>query len=182
MNDNTVHLVAPQNLTRDHENVLLGPNEDFRQTQDRSKASLNYNPHATEELPTPDFFSMKGHLPHGSYGSSSQNQNESIDKHIMGEESDMDLVYLQMTFSGVSVQSLTEVYNLNLGDLEATIDMLNQLESFERESFGNLPDTLDIGDVSESGTSAECASSKSKKVVGEASSSPAGFSDPGTIT
>ncbi|GAY60196.1 hypothetical protein CUMW_200070 [Citrus unshiu] len=42
------------------------------------------------------------------------------------------------------------------------------------ESSENLPDTLDIGDVSESGSSSECAAMKLKTVVGEATASSSG--------
>ncbi|GMH12438.1 hypothetical protein Nepgr_014279 [Nepenthes gracilis] len=41
---------------------------------------------------------------------------------------EMDLADLRMTFSGVSDQSLIDVYSVNWGDLEATVDMLSHLE------------------------------------------------------
>lgn len=41
---------------------------------------------------------------------------------------DMDIEYLLVTFSGLSQESITDVYLANSGDLEATIEMLNQLE------------------------------------------------------
>lgn len=44
------------------------------------------------------------------------------------------------------------------------------------ESSENLPESLDIGDVPESGTSSESASLNLKSVVGEASSSSSGSS------
>lgn len=69
---------------------------------------------------------------HGSakqfYGSSSCTFNELAEKQMSTEEFDMDLEFLQMTFTGISDQSLTDVYLANKGDLEATVDMLNQLE------------------------------------------------------
>ncbi|CAH2073053.1 unnamed protein product, partial [Thlaspi arvense] len=43
---------------------------------------------------------------------------------------DMDIEYLLVTFSGLSQESITDVYLANGGDLEATIEMLNQLELF----------------------------------------------------
>lgn len=41
---------------------------------------------------------------------------------------DMDIEYLLVTFSGLSQESITDVYLANGGDLEATIEMLSQLE------------------------------------------------------
>lgn len=55
-----------------------------------------------------------------------------------------------------------------------------QFDSFE--SPENLPDTLDIGDVSESGSSAECSSVKLKSVVGEASASSLGSAAPESVS
>ncbi|CAK9179203.1 unnamed protein product [Ilex paraguariensis] len=71
---------------------------------------------------------LKGYPVQGFYGSSSHNPREMTEKHTMDEVFDMDLAYLQMTFPGVSDESLFDVYLANKGDLEATIDMLNQLE------------------------------------------------------
>ncbi|KAJ4707984.1 polyadenylate-binding protein-interacting protein 5-like [Melia azedarach] len=68
------------------------------------------------------------------------------------------------------------------GDLEATVDMLTQLEFDTVESSENLPDTLDIGDVSESGSSSECASVKLKTAVGEASASSSGPSGSAVVS
>ncbi|CAN8256638.1 unnamed protein product [Cochlearia groenlandica] len=66
---------------------------------------------------------------------------------------DMDIEYLIVTFSGLSQESITDVYLANSGDLEATIEMLNQLEIYSNEAEEHLPETLDIGDISESGPS-----------------------------
>ncbi|KAB2079558.1 hypothetical protein ES319_A05G012200v1 [Gossypium barbadense] len=79
-----------------------------------------------------------------------QNQGEMSGEQIMDEEFDMDLEYLRMMFPGLSNDSVLDVYMANNGDLEATIDMLNQLEMYTVESSDTLLDTLDIGDVSES--------------------------------
>ncbi|XP_010419714.1 PREDICTED: polyadenylate-binding protein-interacting protein 5-like [Camelina sativa] len=81
---------------------------------------------------------------------------------------DMDIEYLLVTFSGLSQESITDVYLANSGDLEATIEMLNQLEIYSTESQENLPETLDIGigDISESGPS----TSKASEVVASSSS------------
>ncbi|CAA7039756.1 unnamed protein product [Microthlaspi erraticum] len=76
---------------------------------------------------------------------------------------DMDIEYLLVTFSGLSQESITDVYLANGGDLEATIEMLNQLEIYSTEAEENLPETLDIGDISELGAS----TSKSKNAATE---------------
>ncbi|CAI0414848.1 unnamed protein product [Linum tenue] len=71
------------------------------------------------------------HGGHGVYGSSSQLHDGRTNKQIMDEESDFELEFLQMTFPGVSSESLMDVYAANNGDLENTVDMLNQLEVSE---------------------------------------------------
>ncbi|KAK9741765.1 hypothetical protein RND81_03G126700 [Saponaria officinalis] len=73
---------------------------------------------------------------------------EEMDSCVMEEE--MDLAYLQMIFPGVSDQSLVDVYNVNMGDLESALDMLSDLES----AF----DQSDVETVSSS-SSGECSSS-----------------------
>lgn len=65
---------------------------------------------------------------HSVHGSSSQYPNEITEKHKWDEQRDMDLTYLLMTFPGVSDDSLSVVYLANSGDLDATIEMLVQLE------------------------------------------------------
>ncbi|KDP32281.1 hypothetical protein JCGZ_13206 [Jatropha curcas] len=130
----------------------------------------------------PQISVLKSHSAHGFSGSSSQNPNEMTEKQMMDEEFDMDLEYLQMTFPGISDESLNDVYMANQGDLEATIDMLKELEFDPFEFPENLPDTLDIGDVSESGSPAECSSVKLKNVVGEASASSSGSSTSESVT
>ncbi|ESQ41102.1 hypothetical protein EUTSA_v10014836mg [Eutrema salsugineum] len=83
---------------------------------------------------------------------------------------DMDIEYLLVTFSGLSQESVTDVYLANSGDLEATIEMLNQLEIYSNEAQESLPETLDIEDISESGPSTSKAS-KQKSVAAASSSS-----------
>ncbi|XP_044463919.1 polyadenylate-binding protein-interacting protein 6-like isoform X2 [Mangifera indica] len=139
------------------------------QNQHQSKVSLASVAQGVENGPIPEQSSVRNHPVHGQYGSSSSKQ-------IMDEEYDMDLAYLQMTFPGLSDQSLADVYMANKLDLEATVDMLTQLEFEAVESSENLPESLDIGDVPESGTSSESASLNLKSVVGEASSSSSGSS------
>ncbi|XP_017236882.1 polyadenylate-binding protein-interacting protein 5 [Daucus carota subsp. sativus] len=91
------------------------------------------------------------------------------EKHKSDDDSDMDLTYLQMTFPGVSDDSLSDVYLINKGDLDATVDMLNQLELYPTDYSENLPDTLDIGDVAESGSSVYKLKDVSKSEVGGSS-------------
>ncbi|KAF2286912.1 hypothetical protein GH714_035282 [Hevea brasiliensis] len=143
-----------------NQTVLNAPAEHTTQNRQHSQSSS-----------IPQVSILKSHPAHGVYDSSSQNLNDLTDKQMMDEEFDVDLEYLGMTFPGISDESLNDVYMANMGDLEATIDMLNQLEFDTFESPENLPDTLDIGDVSEFGSSAECSFVKLKNVVGDASTS-----------
>ncbi|CAK7353470.1 unnamed protein product [Dovyalis caffra] len=119
----------------------------------------------------PEVSTPKSQSRYGFYGSSSQNLNEVTGKQTVDEEFEMYLDYLRINFPGMSDESLTDVFMASRGDLETAVDMLNQLEFDILESSGNLPDTLDIGDVYESGPSAESSSVKLKTVVGEASAS-----------
>nr|GEV04888.1 DnaJ homolog subfamily B member 4 [Tanacetum cinerariifolium] len=82
------------------------------------------------------------------FGSSSQ----SAETAVKDVDYDMNFVYLQMSFPGISDESLSGVYAANGGDMEATLDMLDQLELYSGDSLENLPDSLDIGDVSEAGS------------------------------
>ncbi|TYJ14070.1 hypothetical protein E1A91_A10G092500v1 [Gossypium mustelinum] len=111
------------------------------------------------------------------HGSLMQNQGEMSGEQIMDEEFDMDLEYLRMKFPGLSNDSVLDVYMANNGDLEATIDMLNQLEMYTVESSDTLPDTLDIGDISESISSANCGTLKLKNVAGETGASSLGSTE-----
>ncbi|KAF5774049.1 putative polyadenylate-binding protein-interacting protein 5/6 [Helianthus annuus] len=54
-----------------------------------------------------------------------------------------------MVFPGVSDESLSSVYTACNGDIEAAVEMLSQLELHSGDFTENLPDSLDIGDVSE---------------------------------
>lgn len=157
-----------------------GPHsEDTTQYQHQSKASQNYVGHGTLTL---EDYTWKANSVHGSYGSSSQNTKEMTEKQMMDEEFDMDLAYLQMIFPGLSEESLSDVYLANKGDLEAAVDMLNQLELCTGDSSENLPDTFDIDSVSESRSSGESASLKLKNVAGEVSGSSSGSTEPALIT
>nr|ACU16318.1 unknown [Glycine max] len=127
-----------------------------------------------EWLSKPEAFPAKSQPASGSYTgytSSSQNVAELTDNQLVDEELDMDLEYLRMNFPGISYQSLVDVYNVNSGDLDVAIDMLSQLELEGDETSGSLPETLDIGDVSESGLPADSVSLKQKNVAEETSTS-----------
>jgi len=122
---------------------------------------------------------LKGRNISVSCGSSSQSPFDGTGKQTLDEDYDMDLAYLQMTFPGLSEESLFDVYVANKGDLESAVDMLNQLEHYSGDSLENLPDTLDIGDVSEAGSSSELSALKLKNVADEVGGSSSGpKSDP----
>ncbi|KAK3212788.1 hypothetical protein Dsin_017494 [Dipteronia sinensis] len=158
-----------------NESVWYGHPLNVTQNQHRSNVSLDAVGQGAERYSIPEASSVKNHPVHGFYGSSSS-------KRTADEEFDMDMEYLQMSFPGLSDQSINDVYLANNGDLEATIDMLTQLEFDTMESSEILPDTLDIGDVSEPGASSECASLKLKNVVPEVSASSSASADPGIVS
>ncbi|KAL5576402.1 hypothetical protein UlMin_018101 [Ulmus minor] len=146
---------APTQRTSIPGNVWPGNSGETAQNQYQRNASFGSGAHITGER----------------YGSSSQSVNELLQKQLLDEQFDMELEYLKMTFPGLSDQSLADVYVANRGDLDATIDMLNQLEFHTVESSESLPDSLDIGDVSEPvASTTHCASSTLKYVAGEGSS------------
>ncbi|CAJ1972139.1 unnamed protein product [Sphenostylis stenocarpa] len=126
---------------------------------------------SSERLFKPESFPTKSQPASSSYTSSSQSVAEVTESQLLAEELDMDLEYLRITYPGISYQSLVDVYNVNNGDLDAAIDMLSQLELEGDESSGTLPETLDIGDVSESGLPADSTSLKQKNVAEETSTS-----------
>ncbi|KAK9273310.1 hypothetical protein L1049_018117 [Liquidambar formosana] len=164
--ENKVFKSKPKDSRSGNETIWFESSfENTTHNQHRSKTSVDFNCHDAEAIPISKGFKMKFHHAHDSCGSSSQNRNEVSEKRILDEEFDMDLAYLQMTFPGLSDQSLTDVYVANNGDLEATVEMLSQLEDYNVESSENLPDTLDIGDVSESRSSSQSASLKLKEMA-----------------
>uniref|UniRef100_A0A7N0TAX3 CUE domain-containing protein n=1 Tax=Kalanchoe fedtschenkoi TaxID=63787 RepID=A0A7N0TAX3_KALFE len=93
--------------------------------------------------------------------------------HADGGQLEMDLAYLQTLFPSISEQSLSDVYFVNDCDLDAAYDMLSQLEHFESNLTQTLPDSLDIGDVSEPQILPEFANLKLKEVAGVASGASA---------
>lgn len=145
--------------------------EEVPKHQLRHKAVLEGDSRGTAAQLGQDVFSMKSQSVHGSCNGSSQYESEVLEKQMMDLEFDMVMDYLQTAFPGLSKQSLADVYFANNGDIEATVDMLSQLEFRIDESSEGLPDTLDIGDVSESGSSSHCASLKQKNVPGAAEGS-----------
>lgn len=140
--------------------------------RDSQLVEITHNQHHHKAVFGGDSLGMAEQLGQGdSYVRSSQNVSEAEEKQITDLDFDVVLAYLQTTFPGLSEQSLTDVYLVNNGDFYATVDMLKQLELHTEESSEDLPDTLDIGDVSESGSSAFCTSLKLKNVAGAAEGS-----------
>ncbi|KAK6236076.1 hypothetical protein SCA6_011413 [Theobroma cacao] len=170
-NDN----VAAKDIKRGNETAWYEPSSHLAHNPHHSNTSLDSVTHGTGKHQIPEASALTSHPAHGSL---MQNLGEMTDKQIMDEEFDMDLEYLCMIFPGLSNESLLDVYWVNNRDLEATVDMLNQLEMYTVESSETLPDTLDIGDVSESGSSATCGALKLKNVAGEASASSSGSAEP----
>ena len=79
-------------------------------------------------ISVPEVYTKKIQSGYGFYSSLSQNLNEVTGKQMVDEEFEMDLDYLRINFPGISDGSLTDVYMAKKGDLEAAVDMLNQLE------------------------------------------------------
>ncbi|XWS17020.1 hypothetical protein CRYUN_Cryun33cG0031800 [Craigia yunnanensis] len=120
-NDN----VTATDIKRGNETAWFEPSSHFAHNPHYSNASLDSVTHGTEKHQIPEASALKSHHSHSSL---LQNPGEMTDKQIMDEEFDMDLEYLCMIFPGLSIESLLDVYLANNGDLEATVDMLNQLE------------------------------------------------------
>lgn len=131
----------------------------------------------TEILQTAELSKLKDHCGGELYASSSHNQNMMAEKFTLEEEFDMDLTYLQMTFPGISKDSLSEVYLISNCDVESAVDMLNQLELSPVDLSEKLPESLDIGDVPESVSHCELPSQKLKNMTGEAGPSTSGSSN-----
>ncbi|XP_038900178.1 polyadenylate-binding protein-interacting protein 5-like [Benincasa hispida] len=138
-----------------------------------SNISPRLNMHHGKKAPVAAASAVKNHPFHGSL---SQQSGDLTEMEMFDREVNMDLELLQVSFPGLSEQSLTDVYFANKGDLDAAIDMLSQLENkhphdveYDPES---LPDTLDIGDISESGfVAVDQASFRMKNVANHASTS-----------
>ncbi|XP_059642279.1 polyadenylate-binding protein-interacting protein 5-like [Cornus florida] len=169
-------------LTAEHskngnETIWLGlHSEDTTQNQLQSKVSQNYDAYGILDS------KLTAHSASASYGSLSHNPSEMIEKQILDEEFDMGLAYLQMTFPGISDESLSDVYLANNGDLEATVDMLNHLEMYTVDSDEDIPGSSKSVDVSEPGSSSKAAASlKLKKLAGEVGGS-SGSSDSALVS
>ncbi|KAK4770063.1 hypothetical protein SAY87_030595 [Trapa incisa] len=133
------------------------------QGYDERKICTVPNNHENESFPITGNFALQGYYAQGS----SQDPSPPTEKMILDEAYDMDLEYLEMRFPELSQESLSDVYLANRGDIEASIDMLNDLEFSPYEFPESLPETLDIGDVAETVPSIEHAALKLKNVVGK---------------
>ncbi|XP_068652637.1 polyadenylate-binding protein-interacting protein 5-like [Aristolochia californica] len=63
-----------------------------------------------------------------------KNPDDETERPNIVDELEYDLAFLAATFPGVSDQSLADVYFANGGDLDATIEMMNQLENMPEMS------------------------------------------------
>ncbi|XP_021893545.1 polyadenylate-binding protein-interacting protein 5 isoform X2 [Carica papaya] len=152
------------------------PCTNHTESQSDSRVSLDFDSLGNEKHISPEDFTKKKLSVPGSCDSLLQSPDQMADKQIIDDEWDVHMEFLKMHFPGLSDQSIADVYIANNGDLEATVDMLNQLEVYATESPEALPDTLDIGDVPESGTST-ASTLKLKNVAGETGASASGSSD-----
>ncbi|KAI3454053.1 hypothetical protein Pfo_010716 [Paulownia fortunei] len=164
-----------QELNSGNEVVWLGHQLDNTLPQGQHQNVSQSYAHSAGAIQTAEFSKRKDHHGGEFFASTSQYPNE-IQSNF-DEEFDMDLAYLQMTFPGISEESLSDVYLANRCDLDAAVDMLNQLEIYPDDSSDKLPDTLDIGDVPESGSVGELASQKVKNATAEAGASTSGSSN-----
>lgn len=111
--------VSPKNndetaWSNSHPEVSKENKEIYLQTD----PTFDLNIHGIEELLIGEDFTKKDH----------ENPSNETEKYYTDEDSQMDLAYLGAIFPGISDQSLLDVYTANGGDLEASVDMLNQLE------------------------------------------------------
>lgn len=84
--------------------------------------------HSAGPIQPAEYHQWKDHRVGEFVASTSQYQNQIPEKSHIDEDFDMDLAYLQMTFPGISEDSLSDVYLANRYDLDAAVEMLNQLE------------------------------------------------------
>ncbi|XP_022141760.1 polyadenylate-binding protein-interacting protein 5-like [Momordica charantia] len=152
-----------------------GYSEHYMHNPPYDSISPNSNLRLGEKAPIAVGSAMKNHPSHGSLSQHKSEFNEMVE--MFDKDFDLDLEFLKASFPGLSDQSLTDVYLANKGDVDAAIDMLSLLEN--KQPFGSedyvpegLPDSLDIGDISEYGFAADNQPSfKMKNVVGNASTS-----------
>ncbi|KAJ9537506.1 LOW QUALITY PROTEIN: hypothetical protein OSB04_030239, partial [Centaurea solstitialis] len=92
-------------------------------------AWLSYDPESTTQnhdaSENPDSLKLKIH---SVFGHQNHIALRLTGKQAMDVDHDMNLAYLQMILPGISDESLSGVYTTNGGDMEATVEMLNQLE------------------------------------------------------
>ncbi|CAN7024171.1 unnamed protein product [Brassica oleracea var. botrytis] len=126
------------------------------------------------------------HVQHQPYDYGVQGKGSSSGSQMRNDDSEFDMEFLLANFSDLSIESVRDVYLANDGDVDATIEMLTQLEIYsnEAEEYLPLPDTLDIGDAPETietSTSTSSAPPKQKNASNEASASSSSTSS-GTPT
>ncbi|CAI9094405.1 OLC1v1030138C1 [Oldenlandia corymbosa var. corymbosa] len=106
-----------------------------RQWDPTSQSPQLYNSHGYGSWHAAEDSKLKGHSGSGFHGSSSYSSSETTEKGAQGEDFEMDVTYLQMTFPGIAEEFLSEIYYANQGDLDSAIDMLNHFEDiFTNES------------------------------------------------
>ncbi|CAI9094406.1 OLC1v1030138C3 [Oldenlandia corymbosa var. corymbosa] len=99
-----------------------------RQWDPTSQSPQLYNSHGYGSWHAAEDSKLKGHSGSGFHGSSSYSSSETTEKGAQGEDFEMDVTYLQMTFPGIAEEFLSEIYYANQGDLDSAIDMLNHFE------------------------------------------------------
>ena len=65
---------------------------------------------------------------HQPYGYGVQGKGSFPSSHMRDDDSEMEMEFLLASFSNLSDESICDVYLANNGDLDATIEMLTQLE------------------------------------------------------
>jgi len=65
---------------------------------------------------------------HQPYGYEVQGKGSFPSSHMRDDDSEMEMEFLLASFSNLSDESICDVYLANNGDLDATIEMLTQLE------------------------------------------------------
>ncbi|CAM8967446.1 unnamed protein product [Rhodiola kirilowii] len=144
-----------------------------------SLASSKLNPHAAAYVPLAKRVEDESKLAPVHFDSSKaftgSSYNNTTEFHSEEGQLEMDLAYLQTLFPSVSEQSLIDVYFVNECDLDAAYDMMSQLEHSDSVSLLGLPDSLEIGDVSEPHILPEFANLKLKELEGVSSSASVNF-------
>ncbi|XVE71602.1 hypothetical protein DITRI_Ditri10aG0164500 [Diplodiscus trichospermus] len=102
--------VISNDIKRGNETARVQSSSHFACNLDYSSASPDSVAHGIEKHQVAEASALKSHLAHGSL---MQNPDEITDKQIIDEEFDMDFEYLRMTFPGLSIESLMDVYLAN---------------------------------------------------------------------